>query len=56
MGPDLFYECQRCRAVLPSMPKENVNCICYNMGIDVDAGRFASNNDSLIKLLRITPE
>jgi hypothetical protein len=55
-GSDLWYECQRCHTILPSNPAENVYCKCYNIIIDVDAGRFGVQDDSLVKLLRIEPD
>ena len=32
-GPDLFYECQICRSLLPSMPSDNTDCLCFNIGM-----------------------
>lgn len=52
-GPDLAYECQRCHKIIPSMPQSNIWCDCYNLCVDVDAGRLAVKDDSLLKLLRI---
>jgi hypothetical protein len=53
-GPDLFYECQRCGKMLPSMAKDNVWCDCYNLCVDVDFGRLAVQDDSLVRLVRLT--
>jgi len=52
----LFYECQKCHKILPSMPEDNVWCDCYNLCIDVDAGRLAVKDNSLIRLVRITDQ
>ena len=50
---DLYYECQECGDLLPSMPKDSVDCTCCNIGIDVYAGKMAIRDKSQIKLLRI---
>ena len=49
-GPHLFYECLECGGVLPSMPKDNDCCACYNIRIDVDAGRLAVKDGTKLKL------
>lgn len=51
-GADLFYECQRCHKVLPSIPDGNIWCDCYNVTVDVDAGRLGVKDESLVKLIR----
>jgi hypothetical protein len=53
-GDDLFYECQRCKKLLPSRPDKNLWCDCYNLCVDVDAGRLAVRDNSLLKILRVT--
>ncbi len=52
---DLFYECETCHALLSSMPTDNTHCDCYNILIDVEAGRMAVKDNSLIRLVRIEP-
>jgi len=37
---DIFYKCRRCNTILPSLPKDNVNCECGNIGIDKDMNRL----------------
>lgn len=49
---DLFYECQQCHKVLPSIPDSNVWCDCYNLMVDIDAGRLGVQNESQVKLIR----
>ena len=51
-GKNLYYECGRCAAVVPSMPTESSQCFCGNIRVDVDAGRFSVNDASLIRLFR----
>ena len=55
-GPDLSYECLRCHKIVPSMPQGNTWCDCYNLCIDVDAGRLAVKDDSLLRLVRVEEE
>jgi hypothetical protein len=52
-GADLFYECQRCKKILRSTPDINEWCECFNICIDIDAGRLAAKDESLVKLIRI---
>jgi hypothetical protein len=51
LGHNLFYECQKCHKRI-SMTKESVCCDCYNICIDVDAGRFSMKEPSMVKLVR----
>ena len=53
-GPHLYYECLNCGGVLPSMPKDNDCCSCYNIRIDVEVGRFAVKDGGKIKLFSKT--
>lgn len=39
-GEDLFYECQICKAVVPSQPPVDTRCICGNIMIDMSFGRM----------------
>lgn len=52
-GDDLFYECQRCKKLVPSMPDKNLWCDCYNLCVDVDEGRLAVQDESSLKIVRI---
>jgi len=49
-SPHLYYECTLCSSILPSMPKDNIWCNCYNLMIDVEAGRLAVKDGTKIKL------
>ena len=46
----LFYECLRCGEVVPSLPKDSLNCTCWNICIDVDYGRIAVEDHSKVKV------
>jgi hypothetical protein len=48
---NLFYECQQCGKLVPSVPERNIWCDCYNIAIDVDAGRLGVRVASLVKLI-----
>ena len=50
---NIFYQCQRCWDVIPSMPADNLYCSCTNIYIDVDAGRAGAKDESLMRVLQI---
>jgi hypothetical protein len=51
---DIFYKCDKCQSVIPSMPKDNTNCLCGNIGIDKDLNRlFVEGYSSFIILRKI---
>jgi len=51
-GVGIYYECQKCQAILDSMSRENLSCTCFNIVIDVDAGRLGIQDDSLVRVVR----
>ncbi len=51
-APDLYYECQKCHTLLSSSPNDNTHCECFNIRIDVDAGRMAVEDHLLVRLVR----
>jgi hypothetical protein len=55
-GDNLYYECQLCHEAVPSLPKDKSHCECYNVRIDMDAGRIAVNDLTKVKLLQISPD
>jgi hypothetical protein len=50
---NLYYECQKCFDLVSSVTKENVECSCGNIFIDVSSARFVEK-DSKIKLVQLT--
>lgn len=46
----LFYECERCGDILPSMPKDSIHCRCHNISIDIGASRMHIDDRSKVKL------
>jgi len=46
----IFYECQKCKDILPSTPKESVICKCKNISIDVDYGRVSVKDPLQFKI------
>jgi plasmid stabilization system protein ParE len=50
MGDKLFYECTICGEAVPSMPKNNATCNCYNIMVDLDAGRLAIKSPANVRL------
>ena len=37
---DLFYQCLKCGALIPSTPADNIGCKCGNIFIDKDYWRI----------------
>lgn len=52
-GADLCYKCLKCEALIPSFSAENIGCICGNIFVDVEAGRFSAKENEGVRLLRI---
>lgn len=50
---DLFYRCQLCGGVIPSVPDDNIGCICGNVFIDKDTWRLIVVDLSQLQVLRI---
>lgn len=40
IGDDIFYKCDICQSIVPSIPKDNAHCACGNIGIDWDLHRL----------------
>jgi len=51
-GPDIFYECSRCKDVIASEPEDGIGCSCKNIFIDVDAGRVSVRDESMMQIFR----
>ncbi len=49
VAPNLHYECLRCGDILPSLPRDNLQCSCHNIEIDVDYGRFGARHPNLMR-------
>jgi hypothetical protein len=53
-GKDIYYKCNKCQSIIPSIPKDNVSCACGNIGIDKDLNRlFIMDYSSFLILKRI---
>lgn len=52
-GPDIFYRCLRCGVLIPSQPRENTECRCGNIGIDVDYFRLWVDDFEFFQPVRI---
>jgi hypothetical protein len=48
----VFYKCLRCNGLVPSVPKDNVNCECGNIGIDKDMNRLWVGEYEKIAILK----
>lgn len=48
-GPGIYLECGRCGEILPSAPPDSMMCRCRNIRIDVDGGRLAVADDTLLR-------
>lgn len=54
-GRNIFYKCQICTNIVPSLPKDNVCCDCGNICIDKDMNRlWISNYEDFSVLIRIS--
>ena len=51
-GKDIFYKCDKCQHIVPSIPKDNINCLCGNIGIDKDLNRLFVEDYSNFIVLR----
>jgi hypothetical protein len=51
-GKHLFYRCDACQSIIPSLPKESVACSCGRVGIDVDAWRLWFDEPDQFTVLR----
>ena len=51
---DIFYQCNKCQSIIPSLPKDNISCSCHNIGIDKDMNRlFVKDYSNFIILKKI---
>lgn len=48
-GSDVYYECLRCGEVIPSLPAGSRECACGNIAIDVEYGRFVTDDVSQVR-------
>ena len=55
-GKDIFYKCNKCQSIIPSMPKDNTNCLCGNIGIDKDLNRLFVEDYSNFIVLKKKPK
>ncbi len=56
-GKDIFYKCAICQSIIPSTPKDSVNCSCNNINIDKDLIRlFVGDFSNFLILKRINPK
>lgn len=51
-GSKLYYKCNLCQVVVPSLPDDSIMCDCGNITIDVDAGRVSIKTEQQMSLLR----
>ena len=51
-GKDIFYKCGKYQSIIPSLPKDNENCLCGNIGIDKDLNRLFVEDYSSFIILR----
>ncbi|MAU68223.1 hypothetical protein [Hyphomonas sp.] len=50
---DLYYRCEDCGDVIPSVPVQNTGCKCGNVFIDKDYCRLVVADLSKISVLRV---
>ena len=53
-GKDIYYQCNKCQSIIPSLPKDNIYCSCGNIGIDRDMNRLFVKDYSNFVILRKT--
>jgi hypothetical protein len=39
-GKEIYYKCNKCQSIVPSIPKTNTHCSCNNINIDKDLNRM----------------
>ncbi len=39
-GKNIYYRCVLCGTLLPSQPRDNAACDCWNVRIDIDSHRL----------------
>jgi hypothetical protein len=49
----LLYHCQQCDGLIPSVPKDNVECACGNVIIDRDHHRLSVENFDKFEVVTI---
>ena len=47
------YKCLICNSIVPSIPRDNTNCECGNIGIDKDMHRLWVGDYKKIAILKI---
>ena len=50
---DLFYRCQLCGGIIPSVPVDNIGCTCGNIFIDKDTWRLIVVDLSKLQVVRM---
>ena len=53
-GKNIFYECESCGDVLPSLPESEVaECRCKNILIDISSARIGARDESKVKIFEL---
>lgn len=50
VGPELYYECTIRGEAVHSMPRDNATCKCFNIMVDLDAGRLTIKSHAYVRL------
>lgn len=48
---NMFYRCTNCQTTIPSVPEDNIGCLCENIFIDKDCWRLIVNNLEKFEIL-----
>ncbi len=51
IGPGIYYECKVCGARLDSSAPHALACKCYNLILDIDAGRISAKDASKVQVV-----
>lgn len=51
-GDDVYYRCTACGGVIPSVPNDNLGCVCGNVYIDRDWWRLVVADFGGFEVLR----
>ena len=51
-GKGVYYRCTLCNDVIPSSPKDNIECKCANIVIDIDYFRLHVRDFSYFQVVR----
>jgi len=52
---EVYYRCTECGIVIPSVPDDNIGCVCGNVFIDKDCWRLVVVDFAKLEVVRKRP-